>query len=514
MNWYFASGDLGFFWEEQIQAFSWLPQVWKADLGYGLNGLASLWLDYPFRIVMKLLSTFGLSWFFVEKLLWVLVFTLAIYSSYKLTKSLIGTLIYSTNTYFLLLFAGGQLGVALAYALSPLVLMALVKWRSIRAGLLLALLVLFDLRIAYLVIISAIAYGLRSVVPLLVAASVHLYWILPTIFAGTDIGEQFTNPGMLKFLSFADFSHAISLLHPNWPENLFGKVYFMQPEFLVIPILAFVSLLFVSRLRVTGDEFGIIKATVNPQQITRNRITYFTLLALIGSFFAKGVNEPFGEIYRWMFLHIPGFVMFRDPTKFYLFTAIGYSVLIPFVLSRVTSYGLRVTGIILFIIFWIFTLRGFQLPVAFMHPEYIHLKNLLVSDPVPSRTLWIPQKEGFAYFSDVHPILTATDSGVIDSSVKYIIVPPDVNRRIFLDNYTFDPSARQDIIEQLQTLPLKRNESFRELAVFENTNFTRMQNTAGEIAHKQQRLAHVGTVLSAITLVGLFVWLIMSKRKP
>ena len=37
--------------------------------------------------------------------------------------------------------------------------------------------------------------------------------------------------------------HALSLLHPNWPENLFGKVYFLQPEFLILPILAFSAFL-------------------------------------------------------------------------------------------------------------------------------------------------------------------------------------------------------------------------------------------------------------------------------
>ena len=160
-------------------------------------------------------------------------------------------------------------------------------------------------------------------ISVLIAVLVHSFWVLPVALGGSSaaaLGEEFTNPGMLKFLSVADFSHAISLLHPNWPENLFGKVYFMQPEFLVLPVIAFASLLF-------------IKPTTKNKQL----ITYFSLLALIGAFLAKGVQEPGGAVFQWMFAHIPGFVMFRDPTKFYVYIALGYSILIPFTLERITK---------------------------------------------------------------------------------------------------------------------------------------------------------------------------------
>lgn len=472
-NWYFAAGDLGFFWEEQIRAFSWFPQVFYPEYDFGFNGLLSLWIDYPFRFLLKVLSAVGFSWFGIEKILWISIFILAIYASYRLTKSFIGSMVYSTNTYFLLLFSGGQLGVAAAYALAPLVLSKFEHKNPIVSGLWLALLVLFDLRIAFLIVIVIMLHRRQFLVPLFIAASVHLYWILPTVFASSgtaSLGSQFTNSGMLTFLSFADFPHSLSLLHPNWPENLFGKVYFMQPEFLIIPLVAFASLLF-----------------------HQKNVHFFALLALIGAFFAKGVQDPFGGIFQWMFEHIPGFVMFRDPTKFYLYIAIGYSVLIPLVLKKIPK-----VLTILFVLFWLFTLRSIHIGWVRLPQEYIRLKNMLVSDPVPSRTLWIPQKENFAFFSDTHPILTSTNSASIDPSVKYVIVPIDVNKRIFLKDYTFDENLRQKVISEI---PFQRDTRFSDVAVFENPEFTQMQIDVPEIVQKQQYLANIGLLISVVALI-------------
>lgn len=492
MNWYFASGDLGFFWEEQIQAFSWLPEVFHPEYGHGFNGLLSLWLDYPFRLVVKLLATAGLSWFVIEKLLWISVFALAIYSSYRLTKHWLGSLIYTFNTYFLLLFSGGQLGVAYAYAFAPFIFYRFMKYptKGIINGLYLAILLMFDIRIAFLVLLATIPWWYRSLISPFVAASVHLYWILPTVFARVTVPGELTNPGMLEFLSFSDFSHALGFLHPNWPENMFGKVYFMQPEFLILPLLAFGSLLW------RGQE------TMNNKQRRLLLTVYCPFLVLVGAFFAKGVNEPFGQLFNWMFTHVPGFVLFRDPTKFYLYIALGYSVLIPFVLQKFRKPVITV----LFIVFWIVTLRAVQIPTAELPQEYRELKHILVADTVPSRTLWIPQKESFAFYSDTHPILTATSATSVDPSIKYVIVPIDVNRRIFLADYKFDPSIRENVISSIS---FPRNSQFRDLAVFENPQFSKMESTVAEIAVRQQQLANMGLGISIGFLAIWILWIFL-----
>lgn len=600
MNWYFASGDLGFFWKEQIEVFSWLPQLFDQSYGFGFSHLFSLWLDYPFRLLLKLLYSVGLSWFIIEKLLWISVFTLAMYSSKKLTEYILGKnvftwaapVVYAANTYMLLLFGGGQLGVAWAYSFSPFVLLRFIQFIDQRLrikdgivnGLFFALLVMFDLRLAYLLSGAvALYYGLMIVdqrlrrvsivyhlslifnlfvIPLIVAGLVHAFWILPVLRVGggtAGLGEELTSPGMLKFLSVADFSHALSLLHPNWPENLFGKVYFLQPEFLIIPLLAFAALTAlawkgqeaINNKQEEGQETISNKQAEGQEAISNKQQTrllftvycpFFALLALVGAFFAKGVNEPFGGIYAWMFTHVPGFVMFRDPTKFYLYIAIGYSVLIPFTLQRgavlIKDQGLKIKdktnslpsliinhlSFIVFILFWLFTLRavftgevkGNFRPTQLL-PEYVQLKDLLVADTIPSRTLWIPQKENYAYFSDMHPIL-ATDSAFVKDplfiqkisqmGVRYVIVPSDVYKRLFLTDYRFDPSARTGLIDKLQQTSLKQNASFGDIAVFENDRFVFEQITPAVVA-KQQQLANTGTLVSVIAIVlflGYLLW--------
>lgn len=52
----------------------------------------------------------------------------------------------------------------------------------------------------------------------------------------------------------------------------------------------------------------------------RKRLDAWTVLAgalfLVGVFLTKGVNAPVGEVNRWLYLHVPGFFMFRSTEKF------------------------------------------------------------------------------------------------------------------------------------------------------------------------------------------------------
>jgi len=565
---YFSSGDGPFYFPEELSAMTWFPHIWNQSINFGVSILPRLWIDYPFHFIVKLLSVLGFDWGAIEKIIWLSISVLGIYAIYQLAKSFVGiksayisVLLYLTNTYALFLFGGGQLGVALAYSLAPLVLLKFmraidaildmrVKGNELRKimiqnGLWIALLVAFDLRIAYLIMGAITLYlvfriwnfvllhsfsirnflfhiGSTILVPLIIAGTVHLFWILPMALVrggSLGFGEEITNPGMLKFLSFADFPHTLTLLHPNWPENLFGKVYFMQPEFLVLPLIAFFSLLFIHSSHV---------------------IHFFALLALIGAFLAKGSQPFFGDFYVWCFQHIPGFVMFRDPTKFYVFTALSYSILIPFTLQRVAeskgiSHIVSRASYIVFVILWCFTLRPLfygELTGNFrpktVPNEYVELKNILVSDTRPSRTLWIPSKEKFAYASVTHPVLSAPTlfdnaslSGIIsiatsssfihtlnEAGVRYVIVPQDLDKTMYLTEYTFDPELRFSMIQTLTKTPLVQNVQFQDIAVFENQDFKKMDRFVPPETEDQQKMVYIGMLISGIAITLCFVLLI------
>ena len=533
---YFSSGDAPFFFNEQLTSLSWLPQVWNTTKDFGENVLPRLWIDYPFRFIVKLLSTLGLEWGVIEKMLWIIAIAIGAIGIYKLAKFVVGKnaaylaiILYITNTYSLFLFGGGQLGVALAYGLAPLVLLKFIgrKGKGIQNGLWVALLIVFDLRIAYLVLGAIVLYqGISKTfrirdmgISLFVAAILHAFWIVPTIFTGvrsSALGEDFTNPGMLKFLSFADFSHSLSILHPNWPENLFGKVYFLQPEFLVIPLIAFLSLFFIK----TGKN--------------KLSVLFFALLALIGAFFAKGVNPPFENIFNWSFRYIPGFVMFRDPTKFYLFTAIGYAVLVPYTLEMLSEKSKKLRWVFYgaLIIFWCFTIRPLFLGALngnfkpqSIPQEYIVLKDMLVSDQAPSRTLWMPAKEMFAFASDTHPVLSAstlfknasyaemleiaTSSSflrlITDAGVHYVVVPKDIEQTMFLTEYTYDATLREHMVETLDESSLTRLPQYKEIAVYTNPEFLHMTQDIPDEVHTQQQYVVAGLVISGVSFIVFFI---------
>lgn len=347
-----------------------IPGVWAWDFSYGnglggndifLLGLNSYFMSGSYF----LLQTLSLPWWLVERIMWYWPFLLnSCFSSYFLHRTffkknkfwIFSVLVFVTNTYTLMLIGGGQVGVAEAFAFSPFILgmcATLIKslgernkvsmnvFFAVITGVILGLQIFFDLRIAYITLIAVLLFILLSLssiispkkisfllVTFFIAFFLNFFWIFPQSLLRSnplaEMGSAYTTSGAVEYFSFAKFEDAFGLLHPNWPENIFGKVGFVKPEFLLLPILAFSSLLFINNKGKTDEE-----------KKEKVHVIYFALVGLVGIFLAKGANDPFGNIYLWMFGHIPGFVMFRDPTKWYLLIGLSYSMLIPFSISKV-----------------------------------------------------------------------------------------------------------------------------------------------------------------------------------
>ncbi len=508
-GWFLApeiiGGDWPYYFAETVKEKAFPPPVWVYWASNGLGGIDPVRGLHAFESFLAVVGTqwFGLPWPVVYKIGWFGLFLVLSFGCSVLLwrrvfpdvssawPAAFAGLIYTTNTYILMVTGGGQMGVALAYSVAPLVITSFIIKSAVFSGIILGFQIMIDPRIAYITMIGVVTYLISNFkyeksniprnyfLPLAIAIGFNAFWIVPMIvlrFNPIDaMGSAYTSVGSVKFFSFADFPHALSFLHPNWPENIFGKTYFLQPEFLVLPILAFSSLLFGRK-----DK----------------NILLFSLLGLIGVFLAKGAGEPFGWIYVWFFEHFPGFVMFRDPTKFYVLTAISYSMLIPIALVYIGKRLETITGLALAttcILFWLFVHRqavsgnlGGTFARRSVPNEYIALKDFLVAQPEFFRTLWVPRQSRFAFNSSLHPaveaqpLLGATSSASLfaslrdsktrrtleDVSVKYIIVPSDYHGEIYISDRRYDDAKREALDHTLSQVPWLRKLPFSGFSLY------------------------------------------------
>lgn len=510
-NWLLSTalvgGDLGYLYKEQFSSYSFIPTAWETLYNLGNANTAILWAGilqhFYINTLGKILdyNTIVLIGFLVPILL---IGSLSTYFLIKETATKhpffisLGILVYMTNTYILMAAGGGQIQIALSYAFAPFVILQFMKLilyfkeekiklfsakqikLSFIAGLVVAIQMMFDPRMVYITMIAVgIFYlvqtqfkfskkGLTAVfislmyiflIPLSILVLLHAIWIFPTLLFRQnpiqEMGSAFNSLGAVKFFSFAQFENSLSLLHPNWPENIFGKVGFMRAEFLAIPIFAYCGLLYIKHIK------------------TPKIILFFALIGLLGAFLAKGANDPFGGVYLWLFDNFPGFVMFRDPSKFYLLVALSYSVLVSFSLwqlwQHVKVFKLNILLIAVFLLIWLFTLHyavlgqlGGTFKIRNIPQGYQELVSFINSKPGFFRTLWVPALQRFGFYSNTHPAILGadflgkyslkdlikelskpqTEKVVQESGIKYVIVPFDSEGEIFIEDRKY--SQKQD----------------------------------------------------------------------
>jgi hypothetical protein len=505
-------GDWRFFWPENISFFTGMPSSWDASLnsGLGQSSIPLLWINSYLNFTASF-THLGLPWSVIGYVFWFFpAIVLSFLSMFLLYQNffpkqkyypIFAGIIYLFNTYCLSLLSGGQFGVALSYAVSPFVILSFIKLikeqtgrNSIIAGLVLSIQILFDPRLTYITLIAiAVLFcfqftkplnflryiGLLVILPIVIVILLHAFWLFPVLlFRSNTVAAQLGILESFRFFSFADFSHAFAFLHPNWPENIFGKVYFLQPQFLLIPLAAFSSLLFVKK-----DNKKIILP--------------FLLIGLVGTFLAKGVNIPFGGINEFLYVRVPGMGMFRDSTKFYLLIAFSYSIAIPFVIYHLqTKFKKKFLFFALLLWFGIL-LSSFTLgnPTKNFLPkqvpnEYVQLKNFMLSDDSFYRTLWVPKLQRYRYFSDKNPSaelseLTdkkpdaiekifndkAFETKLQETGFKYVIVPSDSESEIFLNDRNYDPKIYDKTVKSLDKITwLKKKKQFGNIVVYEVPN--------------------------------------------
>lgn len=151
-----------------------------------------------------------------------------------------------------------------------------------------------------------------------------------------------------------------------------------------------------------------------------------------------------------------------------------------------------------FIFFWVYLIRpaltgelGGTFKERQVPQEYVDLKDFIYNQKDFFRTFWIPQKQRFGFASNNHPAIdsltflkVASSTGIVDwlnkeeskkqlerLGVKYIIIPYDSERELFLEDRKYDDKERQKIRDEVNKINwLRRLDNFNQNTVFETPN--------------------------------------------
>jgi len=302
-----------------------------------------------------------------------------------------------------------------------------------------------------------------------------------------------------------DIGHAFALHDSTWTGGLPNYQFVKQPIIwflLLIPILSFSVFLF------------------NKDKKRKKEIIFFGFIALLGIFLTKQGDKPWPTVYEWLYNNFPGFNLFREASKLYLLTAIGYAGLLGYGLLILKEHKDKIINKYVFtsIIIVITTIAiwnvkpfitgtiGTMFVPRHIPSDYLLLNDFLLHQPGYFRTFWTPTDSKWGIFtnqkvkiSNVNVIgnewknyipsnLSDQDRSINNqiteifknksanklfdiSSIKYVIVPlQDKENDDIYANYG---DNRQFYIDELDKVEwLKRIDiGTKDLVIYENDNY-------------------------------------------
>lgn len=424
--------------EEVVKKNYDIPRIWKGEYnGFGSYAVSTMW-SWPVDFLYAFGANAGFSFSVLYRFLG--IFTFLILGFYSISKLLslyeisrngkfVASLFYLINTYILLVIDGGQYRIALAYAFLPLAFFSIIDsfgkpfYKKIIAAILVTLLGYFDIRFVYILFLLTFIYVLTSIffssfrnllflfsewtkifaAIFIVFVSINSYWILPALLVKPpSLPVGYDRVSEIEALSFANLTHSLFVISPHWYKNSFGEIASINPIFAIVPMLVFLS----------------------PVLFRGNKnIAFWFLAALVFVFLVKGNLKPFGFFYEWLFTNIPGFSMFRDPTKFFFLVCLSFSVLIGFAITGLEEkykLHLKIKKIkmpifsTLFVFIWFILmypsytgLMTGTLSTPVYLNEFSKIKEHLLSDQNFGRVLYIPQRPPLGYATLEHPAISA-----------------------------------------------------------------------------------------------------------
>jgi tetratricopeptide (TPR) repeat protein len=325
------------------------PAVWNGSLGLGGENRFLDAFRFPIYSVSGALAVIGIGWTFTEKALYFVPFAVLLpVGGWLLAREIMGrtrwTLLTPVlllgSTYFIL-ESDGEVPLALGEVISFFVLIAFLRavrrlslrW-ALLTGLLLAVVASYDVRPAYLCVLLMAMYFvinavtdrdwhllLRRILLGGAAGSVFLgsqaFWLIPLLTYHGSAGLPIPQAPNFNVISLG---HGLAAAAPFWsggtPSQLVQSP--LNPAFMVLPLLALAPML---------------------ARRMRPEILWLTTAALLFAFFAKTDNPPLGGIYDWMYIHVPGWKLFREGSKFLYIVTFAYAILIPVALASAFEWA-------------------------------------------------------------------------------------------------------------------------------------------------------------------------------
>jgi tetratricopeptide (TPR) repeat protein len=325
------------------------PSVWDSSLGLGGENRFSAAFRFPIYAIAGLFAVLGAGWTVTEKLLYFVPFAVLLpLGGWLLAREIMGrtkwallTPVLLVGATYFMLEANGEVPLALGEVVSFFVLIAFLKtvrqlsfrW-ALLTGLLLSVVALYDVRPAYLCVLLMAMYFvivavadrnwqvfLRRTALGAVAGGVFIgiqaFWLVPLLTYHGGVGLPIPQAPNFNVLTLG---HGITGVDAFWtggtPAQLVQAP--LNPAYMILPLIALTPLL---------------------ARRMRPEVLWLTVAALLFAFFAKTDNAPLGGIYDWMYIHVPGWKLFREGSKFLYIVTLAYAILIPIALASAFEWS-------------------------------------------------------------------------------------------------------------------------------------------------------------------------------
>jgi len=429
----FTFGDIGIY-PKIVQKELFLNSLFIYTSNFGLGSVNVTASSNPFLFLYGLLGYIGIDPVWSQKIMlfYPIIFGV-IFSSYFfvyfLTKSklasFVSSLFYSFNIYFLITLTGA-LYLSLGYAFAPLVLLFFLKIiESPRKSnkflftIFSVLLGFLEFRIFFIVAFIMFVYLLlyvyiekitfrktldlltHFIYPAIFFVLANIFWTLPLIKINLIASnELFDRP--LFGESFFNIINSLVVFHPWWTWDI-PTIFQLQ---IASPYL-FGVLIF------SAFVLFFIKSKRNLAEKQRDLFIFF-IIFLIGVFLTKQSAIPIEGLYHWLYKNVPGFNAFREPSKFFLISSVGMSVILSFVVTRLRNKKkilvLFLMSLFLIIFANAYTMFSGKIETMFIPrnipDEYNELNSFILSNTDYSRILWFPHINRFGINTNNHPAIS------------------------------------------------------------------------------------------------------------